>query len=156
MYSFDLKSKLKRLNPNLFIDDSAKSHVYGDFYVSALNLNRFKRSDAATTSEYNSLTKEAREWLQDYDKGLLPEHVCSVPTGWIPEYDIFAFDKEKKTSRYVARGWRTVLIILAQKGIVTLDKARRVFDRPGLGVDTYDRLTRDEKEAWAAGVKESA
>jgi hypothetical protein len=75
-----------------------------------------------------------------HDAGWMPEYVCGVPASWVPEHDVF----DPKTGKQLARGWRSIVLLLVRRGFTTIDRARKVF-APSLGESAYDRLTIEEK-----------
>lgn len=150
MLSLVFKSKLKKLNPDLFVDDTQARVVNGEWKASMLCCNKFKRAKEMLPSEYAQLGDDARKWLQAKDGGWLPEYICGVPVGYVPEYDVF-----DENGRPLARGWRSICMVLATRGYTTLEKARRVFSS-SLGERAYDRMTLDEKSEAARVKKQSA
>jgi hypothetical protein len=124
MYSFDFKSKLQRLNRDLFInEDRARDIVGTEWKTVALCSKRPKRSDKATSrSDLNYLDKSGREYLEALDSGSVAHFICGVPQGWLPERDI-----TDDRGRILARGWRSVVKHLIKSGYTTPERARRVF-----------------------------
>ena len=58
--------------------------------------------------------------------------VCGVKLGWTSEFDIFHYDSHgvELNKRFI--GWRSVIIQLIAKGILTETQAHRIFGRPQL------------------------
>lgn len=60
--------------------------------------------------------------------GLLePEVGCWVQKGWMPEYTVMGFDQHGAPLAERFRGWRTVILQLILKQVVTEEEAHRVF-----------------------------
>ena len=57
----------------------------------------------------------------------LPEVACWVQLGFMPEYSIVNFDEHGTVLQEAYRGWRTVLLQLLLKKMVTEDVVTRVF-----------------------------
>lgn len=149
MYSFEFKSKLRLLNDSLYVDDSKRTPIAEGFFSTALCIRKGKR---AKHVNYNyAHNKESREYLHATNSGMVDDFLGGVPLGWIPEFDMF----DLETGKLLARGWRTTLLMLARKKHISLDKARRVFQCNGLGLDHYDFLTLDTKVRWARGHRYS-
>jgi hypothetical protein len=56
--------------------------------------------------------------------------VCGVQPGAMPEYSVMYFDQHDCPTKERYRGWRTVLLKLILKGIITEEKAHAAFGRP--------------------------
>src|ERR1035437_5431709 len=61
-----------------------------------------------------------------------PEVACWVQRGWMPEYTIMGFDDHGIPLAEKYRGWRTVLLQLILKGILTEKVAHKVFGEADL------------------------
>jgi len=139
LLSFDFKSKLQRLNPLLYVVDGVQ--------VSSIYQRVQKRSDIK--SNYNYLEREAAKLLEAQESGLVDEHICGIPKDFIPEWDEFKLD----TGHIVRRGYRSILKILIEKKLCTLERARKVFNCPSLLEADFDRMTIPQK---IARIKEDA
>lgn len=58
-----------------------------------------------------------------------PEVGCWVQAGFMPEYTVMGFDDHGVPVAERYRGWRTVLLQLIMKGVMTEEAAHRVFGR---------------------------
>ena len=84
---------------------------------------------------YNEVPWEGIIGLKAVRKGyeqLGPQFVCGVKMGWTTEYDIFHYDSHgvELNRRFI--GWRTVLLAMIGKGIITEKKAHELFGNPQL------------------------
>lgn len=61
-----------------------------------------------------------------------PEVACWVQNGWMPEYTVMGFDEHGVPLAEKYRGWRTVLLQLILKGLLTERLAHKVFGEPNL------------------------
>jgi hypothetical protein len=123
MYSFEFKSKLKRANPDLFVnEDSARAVPGSEWNVVALCSHKAKRSDRTSRSDLQYLASDARNYLEAYEMGSTAQFICGVPQGWVPEYDLV-----DGRGRILARGWRSIVKHLIKSGYTTPEKARRAF-----------------------------
>jgi hypothetical protein len=61
-----------------------------------------------------------------------PEVACWVQRGWMPEYTVMGFDDHGVPLAEKYRGWRTVLLQMILKGIVTVEVAHKVFGEANL------------------------
>jgi hypothetical protein len=147
MFTFDLSAKLTRLNPRLFISSNNASRV-GEFLVGGIYDRKATREKSLSDVEKH-YTGEASQHMEDAASGHLANFLCGVPIGFVPEHDIF----DLKTGALQARGWRTIVKTLVSKGVIDLNKSRKVFGRPGLGTDQYDRLSFDDRLKWARGER---
>jgi hypothetical protein len=60
------------------------------------------------------------------------QYICGVKMGWTTEYDIFHYDQYgiEKNRKFI--GWRSVLIQLIAKGVITEAQAHQLFGKPQL------------------------
>lgn len=142
MYSFEFKHKLRQLNPNLYVRDDVRSRISEEWSSAPLYIKRGKRDDHK--SDYNYLDSAGAKFLRDQESGNVDEHVCGVPVGWIPEFDIY----EPIKGRELARGWRTIVLLLVKKKLCTLEKAQRVFCA-SLGENRWDKMSYESRVAAA-------
>jgi hypothetical protein len=63
----------------------------------------------------------------DSDGMKQPEMACWVQNGYMPEYTVMGFDEHGVPLAEKYRGWRTVLLQLILKGILTEEVAHKVF-----------------------------
>lgn len=66
--------------------------------------------------------------LWDVDGITKPEVACWVQEGYMPEYSIMRFDEHGVPTVEKYRGWRTCLLQMILKGIISEDWTNRVFD----------------------------
>lgn len=59
-----------------------------------------------------------------------PENVCWAQMGYMPELSIMRFDEHGVPTNERRRGWRTCLLQLILKGIITEEKADKLFGKP--------------------------
>jgi hypothetical protein len=125
LYSFEFKSKLRRLNPRLYVDDTRGARIAGEWNACTIRLRRDERPEVI------GRTSEERQVLES------DTVLSGVPASWVPEYDLFdASDRE--TPRLLAKGWRTIVLHLVRARYCTLDRARKVFGA-SLGESDWDR-----------------
>ena len=134
MYGFVFKSKLKKLNPDLYVDDLGREDSNAD--NAQLRLREYKHSKK---SNYH-YAGEAEEKLRALESGHDDTYVTAVARDWVPEYDHFS--PEGKLWR---KGYRTILHFLAKKKLISLEKAYRVF---GFGPSFYEHMSFEEKRAF--------
>jgi hypothetical protein len=72
------------------------------------------------------------------------QFVCGVPAPFVPEHDQFPQDSLLKA----LPGWRSILVRLVQRNLVSLSNARRYFSA-SLGEADYDRLPYETKKRLA-------
>src|ERR1700677_370654 len=70
--------------------------------------------------------------LSDEYSNKKPEIVCWVQRGWMPEYTVMGFDEHGVPLAEKYRGWRTVLLQMILKDIITIEKAHKVFGEANL------------------------
>jgi hypothetical protein len=147
LISLVFKEKLAKLNKNLYVDDRARRQIRPgtDHYGSGLYCrNAVRTANDTSAAKLNYLDKASRTYIEDSQNGLLPDFLCGIPTGYIPEYD----DIDIESGKLLARGWRSILMFLATKRrLISLDKARRVFACGSLGEQTYDHKNFEQKLA---------
>jgi len=149
MYSFEFKSKLSRVNSSLYVDESRRNQVKGDYFTSGIYSRRKQRSKKAMTNTESHYAGAAREYLLAGDRGELDEFVCGCPSQWVPEYDVF----DLESGKILSRGWRSIALDLVKKGHASIDRVRRVFRCSDLGRSQYDIATYEGKLSWARGPK---
>lgn len=138
MFLFDFKAKLQRLNPNLYIGDSQARDVGG---WKALGIYHRRKVKDVFGSLKNEATSEQLKYMLDQESGQFDEFVCGVPADWVPDIPIF----DSQTRNLVAPCWRSIVIKLWHKGLVDLDRAKKVFGSNSLLERDFDRLDFDAK-----------
>lgn len=145
MYLFDFKSKLRKLNPALYVDSQRRASVVPGLWNGPLMFRGGTRKVKRGHGRYNYASAEQRRYLEDLQTGARDEELCRVSLNWMPEYD--QFDLEK--GLILQRGWRTVLNFLVKRKTVTLNQARKIFSRSDLGTSTWDHLEFTQRLTWA-------
>lgn len=137
-FLFDFKAKLKRLNPALYITESTAKEAWG---WKALGIYRRR----AVQENFGSLKDHADssqlQYMRDQESGFIDEYICGVPAEWVPDTPIF----DSRTKNLQAPCWRSIIITLWKRGLVDLDKAKRVFGSSSLYERDFDRLDFDAK-----------
>lgn len=146
MFSFDFSSKLQKLNPQLFINTDDKRLVRGDWWTTGIYLKDSGGRKGRSSSAMANVSTEAQKLLRDTMDGHVNKFVCPCPVNFIPEYDVFYFERHE-APKIMAMGWRSILVSLAKRGLVDLGKAKKIFNCSGLGESNYDRSSRTEKIA---------
>lgn len=146
MHLFVFKEKLKQLNPLLVVDSENASVVLDmkqnptGWSTAQMYVNHGKRQEEMPHHLKTNLDLDAQKFLDAKEAGELFEFVCGVPIEDVPEYNIFSNRK-----RILARGWRNILRILIKRNLVSLAKARKVFNCSSLCESDYDNLSEDEQ-----------
>lgn len=73
---------------------------------------------------------EVRGWIGLYvqtEPAIEPMFICGVQPGQMTEYERLHFDSHGVMLNSKSRGWRTVLLRLIIKGVLTEEKAHKVF-----------------------------
>ena len=72
-----------------------------------------------------------------------PEIACWVQRGWMPEYTVMRFDDHGVPLAEKYRGWRTVLLQMILKGLLTEKVAHKVFGEANLPcAERYNTILR--------------
>jgi len=72
-----------------------------------------------------------------------PEIACWVQRGWMPEYTVMGFDDHGVPLAEKYRGWRTVLLQMILKGLLTEKVAHKVFGEANLPcAERYNTILR--------------
>jgi hypothetical protein len=145
MYLFDFKSKLKRLNPSLYVMEDAAARIDSEFRVGSICLPP-KRSAGLSAADRGAANSQETRFFDDSAAGFMPDIICGVPVPYVPEHDLFNLE----TGKLRARGWRSILKILISRGICSVERAQKVF---GFSFDAYDRLNETERLKWARGER---
>lgn len=79
--------------------------------------------------------------LYDREDGQGPQVMCWVQAGYMPEFSFMNFDQYGVPLDEKRRGWRTPLLQLILKGIVSEETANKVFGRAsGPASERYNRM----------------
>ena len=82
-----------------------------------------------------------------------PEVACWVQRGWMPEYTVMGFDDHGVPLAEKYRGWRTVLLQMILKGILTVEVAHKVFGEANLPcADRYNSILHSWKNRDAERI----
>jgi hypothetical protein len=81
-----------------------------------------------------------------------PEVACWAQFGQMPELSIMNFDAYGAPLAERRRGWRTCLLQIILKGIITEEKANEVFGKPGQGkaFDRYNSMLQAFRNAGSS------
>lgn len=132
MYSYIFKSKLKQLNPHLYVREDAQIARNKEHSATGIYTKNVHREN--TKSDYNYLNADAAQWLEAKETGNTDTFITACPSGWIPEYDTFDIE----SGRVLAKGWRTIVLHLVKEKHCSLERAQRIFTS-SLGEHTWDR-----------------
>jgi hypothetical protein len=94
-----------------------------------------KLREAGIQCWYNEQPFEGIIGLRAIRKGyeqLGVQYICGVKLGWTTEYDFFHYDQYGVELNRKFIGWRSVLIQLISKGILTETQAHKIFGTPQL------------------------
>jgi len=152
VYLFDFQSKLAKLNPNLYVNTKEVRHIRGDWHSTGIYLRNSGGRKGRTSTGRAYVSAAASKLLEDTMAGRVDKYIGPVPASFVPEYDVFHFDKFGE-GRISAVGWRTILCNLVRKGLLDSRKTKKIFDCRGLGESTYDRSSGSQKMATAKETK---
>lgn len=138
MHSYIFKSKLKKLNPSLYLKEDRVVERSKEVRASGIYSRDKRRTDQKTN--YNQLDADATRWLSAKEAGDMDTFITGCPTSWIPERD----EMDVETGRILNKGWRTVILYLVKERFCTLQKARQVFSS-SLGDTDWDRWGYDAR-----------
>ena len=150
MHLVSFNEKLTKLNPRLYIDQKTPKpwcgHLLAGIYLKSPKRakRRFFKSD------YHG---DAAKYISALEAGYLDQHVSSICLDLIPEWDIWDLNNRM----IKVRGWRTVLLELARKKVIDLEKARKIFSCSSLGLTDYEQAPWERKlEMVAEKEKQNA
>ena len=146
MYLFDLQTKLKKINPNLVVFTD-KGIALGEIRSYPLVLMFGKRHRGFSALGKHYMDANTQKYMEMKENGQNGEYICGV-SAWTPEFDML-----NERGEVVARGYRSLGKLLAEKGIASWDKIRKVFRASDLGRTDYDRATYEQKLEWARKEK---
>lgn len=136
MFTKDFESKLKKVNPRLFIDYSRVRDADPATPVGC-GLYLREQRDSPVRGIFDGKDKQ---WAEEYNsRSILYLGWVSYPS--VPTGDLYNLD----TGVILSPGWRSVLKKLISKKAITKEKAKKVFDYEE---SSYDRFSRDEKIAF--------
>lgn len=88
------------------------------------------------------LDADTQKYVEMKENGQNGRFICGV-AHYTPEYDQI----DPETGTQTARGWRSLALLLVNKGICSLARAQRVFGCSSLGEARYDKMTYEQKLA---------
>ncbi len=141
----DFKHKLKRLNENLYIADEAR--VMDGLKHSGIYLKGVRQRGLSWDTKGQGTSKQEKYYAA-LESGELDKYMCGVCIEWLPEFDVY----NAEYTRIAVPGWRTTLLRLIQSKVVTLDKARKIFECQALGESDYDNMTFFNKLQFAKKI----
>lgn len=143
MYLFDFHSKLRQLNPTLYVMTDNKKQVKGDWWTTGIYQKqgeRIKKRISKGNLHYGNKFGGG-DYLRKVYSGEIDSFIMGCPVGWVPEYTVFDLSQFE----ILAMGWRPILIRLAEKRLISVEKARKVFNCPSLGLSDYDLISTEDK-----------
>ncbi len=144
MYLFDLQAKLKKANPELYVQTDKAITAFHEIKSHPLMLRFGKRYRGFSNIGKHYMDNDTQRYMEMKENGQAGEYICGV-SAYSPEYDRFNLD----TGVLEVRGWRSVAMFLVKKGICSLDQARKAFECSSLGTTMYDKADYDKKLKWA-------
>lgn len=133
----DFKAKLRKLDTRLEIQHEKPQLRENKLKFAPLYFKNPRREYSKIAKSDRNLVHAAHaKYLDALESGVMDTYVTSICLDFIPEYDIF----NKEYTKLAIIGWRSVLLILVNKKIISLDKARKVFNCQSLGEHDYDKL----------------
>lgn len=144
MYLFDLQSKLRRCNEDLFVQTDRGLTVAHEIPSHPLMLRWGQRHRGFSSVGKHYMDSDTQKLMAMKENGQAGQYICGV-SAYSPEYDIY----ELETGVLKVRGWRSVAMFLVNKKICTIERARRAFECESLGTTRYDKAGWDQKVAWA-------
>ena len=137
MFLCDFKNLLAKVNPLLYVYDENAAYNFGHERISGIYLRGGRRDGGISASDKHYAGKaKAMAYLEAKESGALDTFCGGCNLGEIAEFDVF----DLEFGRMVNMGWRSILLSLAKRGIISLDKAKKVFNCSSLGESDYDKL----------------
>jgi hypothetical protein len=121
--SNDLAKQYQWVHPDEYEDEGPRIGrvKHSSEFISTLR-NKFKLNCwYREHPQPRKVTLVAQRW------SLAPEVACWVQLGYMPEYTVMRFDEHGVPLDEKYRGWRTPVLQLILKGLITEDRANRVF-----------------------------
>lgn len=148
MLFIDFHAKIQQLNEQLYVRTSERNRVTDEIGSFGLYHKGQRQKIDIAKNRRNAVDHHHEVYLNALESGELDKFICGVPADYVPEYDVFDFVH----TRILMPGWRTIVMSLVKKKLVTLDKARKVFQCSGLGESTYDKMEFFDKFAYAKAL----
>ncbi len=142
----NFKDRLKRLNPQILIDEENATKLQGLRHA-GIYLKAVKQAGLSLDTKGRGHGR-VEKYYAALESGELNKFLCGVCLEWLPEYDIF----NAEYTKIAVPGWRTILMQLIQKKVIDRDKARKVFSCPSLGEADYDRMSFFAKMQFAKKI----
>jgi hypothetical protein len=120
-----LSKQYQFLSPEEYADEDARK---GELRHSS-DLIKIFREELKLKCWYRDHPHKDKITLVVKREGQEPEVGCWVQLGWMPEYSVVRFDDHGVPLNEKYRGWRTVLLQLILKGIVSEEAAHAVFGK---------------------------
>lgn len=150
MYLSDFQAKLKKLNPCLWIDRGNISYGSNKELGACGIYLRQKYEKPLDTFGLGAEDYSAVNHINTRNM----VHVGWVTHHWVPEGNQYEVPKEfhqYKGAKLESPGWREILLKLYDAGHIDIQRARKVFDCPGLGYSDWDNLDHFQKVQKAHG-----
>lgn len=127
------KFLLKKLNPRIFVDENHRVFTTNKELGSSGIYLRGKKYDHIDSSVLDGDARKSADAYNDSND----IYIGWVTHGIVPEGDIF-----DENGRIIARGWRTTIKSLCQKGYIDEKKAKKVFS---WNPSDYDMMNYEQK-----------
>jgi len=145
----ELSKQYQFLSPEEYKNEAAR---IGRVLHSSLLL-KFLQKDLGVTCWYRVHPHKDKVTLLVKRGNREAEVGCWVPLGYMPEYSIVRFDKYGVPVNEKYRGWRTCLLQLILKGIISEDKAHEVFGKAsGPASERYNSTLYEIRNKYAKAV----
>jgi hypothetical protein len=130
MTALEFERKLKKLNQRLYVSRTVNTTYNPELFSSGI----YFQNGSELTNLYPKKSLTVSEFEQYREVNETPDLYVSWCT-WrhIPEGTWIAKDES-----IIAPGWRQILLKLSAKKYIDLQRARKVFSCPSLGLSTYD------------------
>lgn len=139
MNALEFETKLKKLNPRLYLGRTLNTTFNPELLSTGIYCRDYNPSERVdlNTLDYESLEESSSVRRMNES----PDGYFSWCT-WkhVPEGNQYT-----PQGKLLARGWREILLKLASCNLISLHKARRVFNDRSLGESSYDKLNHQQK-----------
>lgn len=141
-YEFELQ--LQKLNPRLYLGGKCTEDFNPELGSTGIYLRDLRNQDdealAKQIKTANLKPKAGVSARQARYYSTADTYLGGCTLRYVPEGNVYLPDKS-----LWAKGWREILLTLAKHKIIDLQKARKIFRCPSLGVSTWDTLSDDAK-----------
>lgn len=132
MEASEFERKLRRLNPRIYLGKNINTEYNKELFSTGIY---YKDGNNGEKIDGSVLDAEGSKLAQKYNES--PDLYLTFCTyKAIPEGNLYD-DK----GHIIAPGWREILLNLGKKNLISINKARKVFQCPSLGLSTYDNLS---------------